>query len=77
MLLQCCNSFMAVQIKLIVVVVVVESRSRHLSLNSVIIRDWSKSTGVGRSISKCGGKKTHDPPLPFGTRLSDPPLNEG
>lgn len=42
-------------------------------------RDWSKSTGggVGRNISTCGGLKTHDPPLPFGTKLSDPPLNEG
>ena len=43
------------------------------------VRDWSKSTGegVGWSISKCGGWKTHNPPFPFGTKLSDPPLNEG
>ena len=33
--------------------------------------------GVRRTISKCGNEKTHDPPLPFGTKLSDPPLNEG
>ena len=33
--------------------------------------------GVGRSISKCGGKKSHDPPLPIGAKRCDPPLNEG
>ena len=42
-------------------------------------RDWTKSTGGGvdRIVSKCGVYKTHDPPLLSGTKLSDPPLNEG
>ena len=43
------------------------------------LRDWSKkSRGVDQSIWKWSDYKTHDPPLPFGTKLSDdPPLNEG
>ena len=42
-------------------------------------RDWSKSIGgrVGRSNWKFGKEKIHDPPLTFGTKLFDPPLNEG
>ena len=40
------------------------------------LRDWSKSNGSGRSILKCGRKKSHDPPSPFGTEPNDPPLNE-
>ena len=32
---------------------------------------------VGRSIWKCGWQKTHDPPPPFGTKMTDPPLKQG
>ena len=32
-----------------------------------------KYGGVSRSIWKCGWYQTHDPPSPFGTKMTDPP----
>ena len=42
-----------------------------------LVKKYRGGGGVSRSISKCGGKKSHDPPLPIGAKRSDPPLNEG
>ena len=41
------------------------------------LRDWSKSTGgggggVGRSMRKSEGPKTHDPPPFMGIKSADP-----
>ena len=46
-------------------------------------RDWSKSTGVGggggvgRSMRKSEGPKTHDPPPFMGIKSADPPPDSG
>ena len=47
------------------------------------IRDWSKSIvdggggGWAGTIANVVDKKTHGPPPPFGTKMTDPPLKQG
>jgi len=41
------------------------------------LRDWSKRTGGWAGAFENVVVRKHDSPLPFGTKLSEPPLNEG
>ena len=52
---------------------------RHLfRIFALNLRDWLKSIGGwAGAFGNVVDKKTHDPPPPFGTKMTDPPLKQG